>query len=249
MSGTAPVDRLDGFLAPHANRVELTGPLRSLAFPDRCANCGAATTGRLRVRKVFARNAGYRRWASSRRYQGYRIDTARVPYCHACLARDAQERDSLALRWRRRLGGMLIRFFPAVFPLGFAVYLLTTIEPPTHPGDPTGGLERALALVFGLSGAGLLAYAWWDTRDCMVAKQTSVTLAFDFSPDVSDILDHAQRRIYTMRDAAFAEAFTALNRDRIWRPDPAAVRAEKRVWIACVVFLALAAITAAVLNR
>ena len=249
MSGTAPVDRLNGILAPHPNRVELTGPLRSLTFPDRCANCGAATTGRLPVRKVFARSAGYRRWASSRRYQGYRIDTARVPYCHACLARDAQERDSLALRWRRRLGGMLVRVFPAVFPLGFAVYLLTTIEPPTHPGDPTGGLERALALVFGLSGAGLLAYAWWDTRDCMVPKQTNVTLAFDFSPDVSDILDHAQRRIYTMRDAAFAEAFTALNRDRIWRPDPAAVRAEKRVWIACVVFLALAAITAAVLNR
>ena len=67
MSGTAPVDRLDALLAPHANRVELTGPLRSLAFPNRCANCGAATTGRLPVRKVFVRNAGYRRWASSRR--------------------------------------------------------------------------------------------------------------------------------------------------------------------------------------
>jgi hypothetical protein len=172
-----------------------------------------------------------------------------VPYCRACIAQDAHERDSLVLRWRRRLGGMLIRFFPAVFPLGFAVYLLTTIEPPTHPGDPTGGFERALALVFGLSSAGLLAYAWWDTRNCMVPKQTGVTLAFDFSPDVSDILDHGQRRIYTMRDPAFADAFAALNRDRMWRPDPAAMRAEKRVWITCLVFLALAALAAAVLNR
>jgi hypothetical protein len=249
MSTTAPVDRLDGLVAQHPSRVELTGTLRSLRFPDRCANCGAATTERLPVRKVFGRNAGYRRRVYSRRYLGYRIDTARVPYCRACIAQDARERESLASRWRRRLGGMLIRFFPAVFPLGFAVYLLTTIEPPTHPGDVTGGFERGLALLFGLSGAGLLAYAWWDTRNCMVPKQTSVTLAFDFSPDVSDILDRAQRRVYAIRDAPFAEAFTALNRDRLWQPNPAAERAERWVWIACAIFLVLAAIAAAVLNR
>jgi len=249
MSGPVPVDRLDGLVMPHPNRVELTGTLRSLGFPDRCANRGVATTERLPVRKVFARYGGYRRRVFSRRYEGYRIDTARVPYCRACIAQDARERDSLASRWRRRLGGMLVRCFPAVFPVGFAVFLLTTIEPPTHPGDATGGFERALALVFGLSGAGLLAYAWWDTRNCMVPKQTSVTLAFDFSPDVSDILDPGQRRVYTMRDETFAGAFAALNRDRIWRPDPAAERAEKRVWIACAVFLALAAIVAALLNR
>ncbi len=144
---------------------------------------------------------------------------------------------------------MLVRCFPAVFPLGFAVFLLTTIEPPAHPGEATGGFERGLALVLGLSGAGLVAYAWWDTRNCMVPKQTSVTLAFDFSPDISDILDHARRRGYAMRDPSFAQAFTALNRDRLWQPNPAAERAEKRVWIACAIFLALAAIAAAVLNR
>jgi hypothetical protein len=249
MSGAAPVGHLDGLVAPNPNRVELTGPLRSLGFPNRCANCGAATTERVPVRKVFGRNTGYRRRVFSRGYQGYRIDTVRVPYCSACIAQDARERDSLASRWRRRLGGMLIRFFPAVFPLGFAGFLLTTIQPPTHPGEATGGFERALALLCGLSGAGLLAYAWWDTRNCMVPRQTSVTLAFDFSPDVSDILDHAQRRVYTMRDATFAEAFTALNRERVWNPDPRAVRAEMRVWIVCAVFLAIGAIVAAVLNR
>jgi len=244
-----PADRLDGLVAPNPNRVELTGTLCSLAFPNRCANCGAATTERLPVRKVFGRSSGYQRRAFSRKYIGYRIDTARVPYCPACIAQDARERGSLASRWRSRLRGMLIRAFPAVFPVGFAVFLLTTIQPPAHADNAAAGFERALALLFGLSGAGLLAYAWWDTRNCMVPRQTSVTLAFDFSPDVSDILDHAQRRVYTMRDPTFAEAFTALNRERVWNPDPRAVRAEMRVWIVCAVFLAIGAMVAAVLNR
>lgn len=248
MSGTPTVERLDGLVAAHPNRVELTGTLRSLGFPDRCANCGAPTTERVPVRKVFGRSSGYQRRAISRRYVGYRIDTARVPYCPPCIAQDARERQSLASRWRARLMGMLIRSFPAVFPLGFAVFLLTTIQRPTHPGEAAGGFERALALLFGLSGAGLIGYGWWDTRNCMVPKQTSVTLAFDFSPNVSDLLDHAERRVYAMREAAFAKEFTALNRDRVWLPDPAVDRAERRVWIACAAFLAIAALAAALLN-
>jgi hypothetical protein len=249
MSAGAPIDRLVGLVAPNPNRVELTGALRSLRFPSRCANCGAATTERLAVRKVFGRNSGFRRRVFSRGYQGYRIDTARVPYCPACIAQDARERESLASRWRARLRGMLIRGLPAVFPLGFAVFLLGTIRPAAHPGEATGAFERALALLCGLSGAGLLVYGWWDTRDCMVPKQTRVTLAFDFSPDVSDLLDRSRRRVYTIRDAPFAQEFTALNRDRVWRPDPVVERAEGRVWIACMIFLVLAAIAAAALNR
>ena len=239
---------LDGLLEPHPHRVELTGPLRSLGFPNRCANCGAVTSERLAVRKVFGRNAGYRRRTSSTRYRGYRIDTAQVPYCGACIAQDARERQSAASRWRARLGALLLQAFPGLFPLGFAVFLLTTIGP-RKPGYAGGGFEQILALVFGAAGAGVIAYAWWDTRRCLVPRQTSVTLAFDFSPDISDVLDHSQRRVYAMRDTAFAEAFTALNRDRVWQPDPAAVRAEMRVWIVCAVFLAIGALVAALLNR
>ena len=249
MSDATPLDlTLDGLLEPHPHRVELTGPLRSLGFPNRCANCGAATSERLPVRKVFGRNAGHRRRSRSRRYRGYRIDTAQVPYCGACIAQDARERQSMASRWRARLGALLVESFPALFPLGFVVFLLTTVHPASS-SNSAGDFVLILALVFGGAGACLIGYAWWDTRRCMVPRQTSVTLAFDFSPDVSDLLDHSQRRVYAMRDAAFAEAFTALNRDRVWQPDPAAVRAEMRVWIVCAVFLAVGALVAAVLNR
>ncbi len=239
---------LHGLLEPHPHRVELTGPLRSLGFPDRCANCGAATRERLPVRKVFGRTAGHRRRTGSRRYRGYRIDTALVPYCGVCVAQDARERQSVASRWRARLGALVIQSFPGLFPLGFAVILLTTIGP-RKAGYDVAGFEEVLALIFGAAGAGVIAYAWWETRRCMVPRQTSVTLAFDFSPDVSDLLDHTPRRVYAMRDAAFAEAFAALNRDRVWQPDPAAVRAEMRVWIVCAVFVALAALAAGLLNR
>lgn len=243
MSDTAALDfPLDGLLEPHPHRVELTGPLRSLGFPNRCANCGAATAERLPVRKVFGRNAGRPRRSSSRRYQGYRIDTVRVPYCLECIAQDARERASVASRWRARLGSLLLQSFPALFPLGFAAYLLATL-------GASDSFARILVTVFAGAGALLIARAWWETRRYMVPRQTGVTLAFDFSPDLSDLLDPGQRRLYAMRDAAFAEAFTALNRDRVWQPDPVAVRAERRVWIACAVFLVVAALVAALLDR
>ena len=240
--------RLEGLLEPHPHRVELIGPLRSLGFPNRCANCGTVTGERLPVRKVFARNAGYRRRTGSRRYRGYRIDTVEVPYCGACIARDAGERPSAAARWRARLLSLLIQSFPALFPIGFAVFLLTSVGPDAGSGQ-AHGFVNVMALVFGGAGAAVIMYAWWDTRRYMVPRQTSITIAFDFSPDISDLLDRSQRRIYAMRDPAFAEAFTALNRDRVWQPDPAAERAEMRVWMVCGAFLAIAALVAALLNR
>jgi hypothetical protein len=232
---------------PHPHRVELTGPLRSLGFPHRCANCGAVTSERLPVRKVFGRNEGHRRRASSRRYQGYRVDVARVPYCLSCIAQDARERRSMPSRRRARLGALLLQSFPALFPLGFAVFLVTTLGPGTDSG--AAGLVHLLVLLFGGAGVCLIGYAWWDTRRYMVPRQTSVTLAFDFGPDLSDLLDRSQRRVYAMRDPAFAEAFTALNRDRVWQPAPAAVRAEMRVWIVCAVFLVVSAVVAVLLNH
>lgn len=233
---------------PAGHQVELTGRLGSVVFPNRCANCGAATTERLRFRKVFGRGAGYRRRASLSAGDGYRIDAAEVPYCAACVAQDARERPSLARRWRERLPSLVLASVPALPCLGFAGYLMTTIAPAAVENG-ADGFERGLVLLFGGWGAALLGRAWWTTRNYMVPRQTSVTLAFDFGPDISDALDPAERRIYTMRDAVFAEAFVQLNRDRVWAPDPAAERAEARVWTGALVLLALGGLLALLLNR
>src|SRR5262249_43031871 len=146
---------IDGLLAAHPHRVELTGSLLSLGFPSRCANCGAVATERLPIRKVFGRMAGLPGMRSTR-YRGYRIDTARVPYCPACSALDRRERQPLVSRGRARLGSLLIQAIPGFFPLGFAVYLLTTIPPPTDPSDPGGSFMLILELVFGGAGGCLI---------------------------------------------------------------------------------------------
>ena len=70
-----------------------------------------------------------------------------------------------------------------------------------------------------------------------------------FRSRISDALDPGERGIYTMRDAVFAEAFVQLNRDRVWAPDPAAERAEARVWTGALVLLALGGRLALLLNR
>jgi hypothetical protein len=247
MSGSIPSVGSD-HVAPHPHRVELTGRLATLAFPDHCANCAAPTLARARVRKVFARQ---RRYGARRRnrYRGYRIDEARVPYCPACLAQDAREREPSVRLWRARLAEMAVAALPALPCLGFGIFLEYKVLRAAPGGESAPGWAHAIAFLFVAWGIGLLASAWYQSRRHMVPRQTSVTLAFDFSEDVAGLLDPGQRRIYAMREAAFAEAFTGLNRDRIWCPNPAAEQREKWIWIACAAFLVVGALVAMLLNR
>ncbi len=131
-------------------------------------------------------------------------------------------------------GGALFIAFKALFPIGEM--------------DPVTIAFLGLALLLAAIALGQLRLAWSRTERFTIPPQTSVTLAFDFSDDVSGVLDPAQRRVYASRDPAFAEAFAALNRDRVWTPDPAAQRTESLLKIALVVFLALAALAGWVLN-
>jgi hypothetical protein len=62
------------------------------------------------------------------------------------------------------------------------------------------------------------------TRTLRVPAQTDVTRACDFSDDRSLPLE-GERRVYALRDAAFAAALAAANRDRAWTP---AARARAR---------------------
>lgn len=57
--------------------------------------------------------------------------------------------------------------------------------------------------------------AYNETRRFAVPVQTSITGIFDFSDDLSEPFD-APRRAYTSLNPAFAEAFHAMNRARVW---------------------------------
>ncbi len=228
-------------LESHAHRVELTGKLRSLAFPDICPSCGAAARERVRVRKVFRRT-------SRHRPTRYFIAEARVPFCPACIARHESEVERMSAP--RRLLTALVSFeaLGALTCGGFALFVALKILSPMGEGDPLGVPILGLMLLFATVALVQARLAWTRTERFAIPPQTSVTRAFDFSDDVSDVLDSEQRRVYAIRDPAFAEAFATLNRDRVWLPDPKTERVERRLTIAFAVFLALAALAGLVLN-
>jgi len=76
--------------------------------------------------------------------------------------------------------------------------------------------------------------AWEMTRADRVEKQSHVTLACDFSDDVSWFFER-ERRIYAMSNETFARAFADANRDRVWTPVD-----DKRSGRLSVVFLVVA---------
>jgi hypothetical protein len=59
---------------------------------------------------------------------------------------------------------------------------------------------------------------WRTTAPSRLESQTEITQSCDFSQDVSGMLER-ERRIYALRDKAFADAMEAGNRDRVWTPE------------------------------
>jgi hypothetical protein len=87
-------------------------------------------------------------------------------------------------------------------------------------------------------------HVWEKTAHLRVPPQSSVTKAFDFSDDLSEVFE-SPRFTCTARDPAFAQAFAALNRERIWeRSSPLALaerrKANRAMWIFGAVLLLFA---------
>jgi hypothetical protein len=204
--------RAESALAQHPYQVELRGKLSALTWPTVCASCGSTATGRVRVPKPFGRPRYY-----GPRSSGFRttiIVAADVPFCDACSARHEAtvHRPTLASQVLRSLLTPIL--IPAV---GSAIvgYIVLRAALDMSPGAPGAwipwSIVGALALSFVLSSAG----AWRSSRAHRIEKQTDVTLACDFSDDVSGVFD-GERRIYAMRNREFAESLASLNRDRWW---------------------------------
>lgn len=205
--------RAEHALASHPFQVELRGSLDSLAWPAVCASCGATAAERIMVRKVFPRP----RYRSRRRRVGmatYAVASAHIPFCAACAERHRE------LATRRspasRMVGVLLT--PLLIPIVGSAYfgnivLRSALDVP--PGDPGAGIAWGLTALFAVIFLWSVFAAWHATRPGRVEPQTDVTRACDFSDDVSQLFEE-ERRIYTMRDATFADAFYAANRDRNW---------------------------------
>jgi hypothetical protein len=223
-------------LTDNPHRVELSGRPEELVWPDVCPNCGAEASESIRIEKVFFRAHQFSDDPS------YHVITGMdVPFCDSCAGRHLVEEPGMTPLQRR----MSTLMSPHAIPMSFSALaaLFCLKEALAHPADTTGlAVMGGMALVFLLISYGSWRASRTATRRLRIPAQTSVTLAFDFSDDLSEIFDES-RRLYAIRNERFATEFESLNRDRVWQPgapNARAARARRKV-----VYYAVAAIAIA----
>jgi hypothetical protein len=201
-------------LAQHPHRIRFWGnDPGHLAFPPLCPNCGAAATASLAYSKVFHQEQAY--FA-----RGYVTTVVKVPYCDACIARHRAE-----VPPPRTLIDLLMHLRAASEPLWMVAFAVSAIA------AGCGGillLPRILPLAVSLLLLSLLlaAVAFGCYRSAQegheylrASPQGGITTAFDFS-DGAEMADESARFLCTIRNERFAQEFTKLNFDHIYRrPD------------------------------
>jgi hypothetical protein len=206
--------RAESGLADHPYHVELVGGMDKLEWPPICANCGIDTHDRLTVRKVFGRPRRNLRHTGS--YQRQVIRAAQIPYCGTCVAK---HRALMVPRsWIADLWHML---WPVLIPMAGAGWFFVLTFRMALGIPSTERYSRyawGLPALFGGIILWCLVIAWYSSRALRVERQSEVTLACDFSDDVSWLWEH-ERRIYALRNERFAHAFGGVNAARVWGAD------------------------------
>lgn len=210
-------------LLPHAHHATLQG---APAFPSLCPNCGQSAAREITYSKVFRRSHDDHDNTPTE----YIVSSARVPFCDDCIARHrAQEHKP---DWKAMLLTLFsdAEIFGAIFPgLGALFVLNLALRALWHAKFTTMAVELGLAFLFGLIARGQAKLVLDRTAHRRVPPLTEVTEAFDFSDEFSSPFE--QPRVeYAMRDARFAAAFNALNRDHEYHQNsPQAQRAQRKV--------------------
>ena len=201
-------------LAPHPYRLELRGAPSALTWPRICANCGAPADEQIEVRKVFGRRRPTRfgRRSGSGYLIDFRIVPAPVPFCLTCAN---QHRATVQPRAFNIVTDFIFSW--AIIP----VVGCSIIAYATFPGlnaslsDSAGRAAWSFFAIF-VAGIAWCCGLWWrTTAPDRVVRQTEVTLACDFTRDVSEVFER-ERHIYAMRNKAFADALASANADRAW---------------------------------
>jgi hypothetical protein len=210
-------------LGRYPYRLEVRGSTRSLTWPDVCAHCGALAMKRIRVRKAYYRHGRGRRYPG---FFGYRVVSADVPFCGPCVVRHRETLPHVSVL--RRLRTFLLN--PGhIATIGFSVLLALTLPSVlTMPLTTTEGKVAWQAWAFpGIFVFGLVwtvCVTWLMTRPDRFEPRTEITLACDFSHDVSQFFE-GRRHIYAFRNGTFAAAFERANQARIWTASD-----QSRMW-------------------
>ncbi|HSQ33262.1 MAG TPA: hypothetical protein VLN49_25585 [Gemmatimonadaceae bacterium] len=203
----------DRDLPTEGRRVDLHGSLRTVQWPPYCANCCAPATSKLVVEKIFRRMQGGsmhgRGWA-------YVIRRARIPYCPACMAKNAE----IVEASRMPLPELVLRVVatPLVIPFVGAA-LVAKLFLPDVVSRPLGnplhnvGLGVLVAMLFTMFVS--VFGSWRATRFHLVPPLNEITAACDFSDELGSLM-LGRHRAFVLRNEAFAQAFVDANRERLW---------------------------------
>jgi len=225
-------------LVPHPHRFTLQGEPAGLRFPPLCAHCGQPASGRIGCTKVFSRS-------DSDSPTEHVIASVEVPFCAGCIAQHRAQTPA-----RHGFSDVLSSFstaemFGAVFP-GIAALFVgwLTLKQLWRGQWATATVTLVLALFFGLIAWYQRRHVWRDTAYLRVPPQSPIAQAFDFSDCCAAPFEPA-RFVCTVRDADFAAAFEALNRQQLWVANsPAAVaarrEANRKTWLIGGIVAALA---------
>jgi hypothetical protein len=198
-------ERDDG-LAENPHLIRLAGPLGGLRFPALCPSCGAAARQGLEIAKAFMRTGG------TDQLRRFEIARAHVPFCPSCIAEHRRELDPLTVT--ERLLSMLRSelAWPGLGLAALGVFFATQMSHQIA-SDPKGSLPLVALLVVLFSTAGVCLKAAWNKGERFrLPAPTRITSSFDFGDDQSNDFG-TYARLYSIRDARFAEAFAHLNRD------------------------------------
>ncbi|HET8546634.1 MAG TPA: hypothetical protein VFL57_01445 [Bryobacteraceae bacterium] len=203
--------------------VELSGKLHELAMPAVCINCGGTASQRFHIEKIFEHEHD----ESPTTFSLRRIA---VPFCPLCLDTHRRELRVVPPLARIRMMYNSGAMWTATVLAIIAVVLLTR----------GGMLPIAIAAFLLLVAAVCALIAFYQTRYLAVPPATSVSSAFGFGGEVSGMFE-PERRVLTLRNAQFAEAFVAVNHERIWDPaSPQAQHAATKRSFATAVFVVIA---------
>ena len=232
-----PQLRASGLIA-HPHRTTLRGTPGELDFPPLCPNCGAAASQKIEVTKVFLRP---RRDEPTEEI----MTAAVVPFCDACARSHHEQRPPLTTTAKVLSSLATGEMLGALFPALAAAFVAWIALKDLFKGRFVSFLALAvLAGFFALIAWSQRRHVWQATEPLRVPKLSDVTQAFDFSDNVADAFE-PPRFVCTVRDAGFAAAFQALNRQREWHAASPQARAERRaahrkMWVVGAVVAALA---------
>jgi hypothetical protein len=201
---------LDRDLPSDGQRVDLRGSLAAVQWPPYCVNCGAPSSSRLTVRKIF------RRKYSSKAPWRYVIRQARMPYCESCTAQHRKIADGERMSIGERLFHLFVTplVIPVVGGLFFANLIYRTTNWRTESAAARQWSLVVIALLLLPVVISVIA-SWRATRFYLVPRLDEIIRACDYSDELGGFFV-GRHRAFVFRNRDYVTAFMAANHDRVW---------------------------------